>query len=94
MGGEGVGRGRRDESILTHPQTFYKNFLASNGKRILKHRIIMERYLGRKLLPHEIVHHKDKNNQNNDIKNLEIITQSQHIEKHREQLLAARKENR
>ena len=54
----------------------------------------MERYLGRKLLPHEIVHHKDKNNQNNDIKNLEIITQSQHIEKHREQLLAARKENR
>ena len=35
-------------------------------------RIVMEEKLGRKLLPDEQVHHKDKNPLNNDPDNLEI----------------------
>ena len=68
----------------------YFRVSVGHGKRLLRHRLLMERKLGRTLLPHEIVHHKDGNNKNNIIDNLEIITQSQHIEKHREQLLLAR----
>lgn len=53
-----------------------------NGKRILKHRYLMEENLGRKLKEDEIVHHKDGDNTNNDISNLEVITQSEHCRKH------------
>lgn len=47
-----------------------------------EHRVVMEKYLGRKLKPTEIVHHKDGNKQNNDISNLEVMSQSEHIRKH------------
>lgn len=36
-----------------------------NGKKYDEHRLIMEEYLGRKLRPDEVVHHKDGNKQNN-----------------------------
>lgn len=56
------------------------------NNRYLVHRKVMENYLGRKLRPDEIVHHKDKNKLNNDISNLEIVTRSEHIKLHREDL--------
>ena len=43
----------------------------------------MEVKLGRKLLPTEIVHHKDFNKINNSIDNLEILTRSEHNKIHR-----------
>ena len=46
------------------------------------HRKIMEDHLGRKLLPTENIHHIDGNNQNNDITNLEILTNSEHRKLH------------
>lgn len=42
----------------------------------------MELHLGRYLATGEIVHHKDSNKQNNDISNLELLTNSQHSKKH------------
>jgi hypothetical protein len=48
-----------------------------------EHRVIAEEKIGRKLEKGEIVHHIDGNKQNNDPSNLEIITQSVHVGKHR-----------
>jgi len=42
------------------------------GRYKPEHRVIMERYLGRRLLQSEQVHHKDGNRGNNAIDNLEV----------------------
>lgn len=49
-----------------------------DGERILQHREIVERALGRPLERSEIVHHKDKDTTNNDLSNLEVITYNEH----------------
>jgi hypothetical protein len=57
---------------------------------ILEHRKIMQDHLGRLLSPEEIVHHKDGNKQNNEISNLELMTQNQHARHHAPEMHAAR----
>jgi hypothetical protein len=48
-----------------------------------EHRVVMEEKLGRRLLPGEIVHHKDENTRNNDPDNLELLpSQSDHAKVH------------
>lgn len=49
-----------------------------NGRDVLKHRLVMEIILGRKLDTDECVHHKDGNKLNSDPNNLEIINRSDH----------------
>lgn len=58
---------------------------ADSGGRVLLHRIVMENYLGRLLTTNEIVHHKDKDTNNNDIDNLEVLTPSEHSKLHRKE---------
>ncbi len=49
------------------------------------HRIVAERILGRKLLPGEVVHHKDGNKRNNNPKNLKVFNnQAEHAKWHKE----------
>ena len=55
-------------------------FHSRTGRGI--HRIVMERYIGRKLKEREVVHHIDGNKKNNDINNLEIMSQSEHAKLH------------
>jgi len=64
------------------------NRIGSNG--MLEHRKNMEDYLGRKLNKTEIVHHIDGNKLNNSIDNLVLVTRSEHINIHRDELLEAR----
>lgn len=56
---------------------------AKKGGVVLEHRYVMAEHLGRPLEPHEIVHHKDRNRQNNAIENLELIaSNSEHMREH------------
>lgn len=53
-------------------------FLSVNGESIFEHRLVMEQHLGRKLLPEEIVHHRDGDKLNNALENLELTTHFAH----------------
>jgi len=53
-----------------------------NKKTVSIHNLLMEKKIGRKLLPGECVHHKDFNSRNNNIKNLQLMTISEHSKLH------------
>lgn len=57
----------------------YKQF-TTEKKKIFEHRDIMERHLGRKLLPfpQEVIHHIDGDKLNNHISNLRVMSASDH----------------
>jgi hypothetical protein len=51
---------------------------------VREHRLVMEKYLGRYLNKKEVVHHKDRNKGNNDIKNLQLFgSHSEHMKIHK-----------
>jgi len=51
-------------------------------KYILEHRLIMEEFLGRKLVENEVVHHIDENKLNNNIENLKLMDRKEHDRLH------------
>ena len=59
---------------------------ADNLGYVLEHRLLMERHLGRRLRPDEIVHHVNHDASDNRIENLAVMTQSEHIREHKPRL--------
>jgi len=56
--------------------------MADNRGRVLEHRYVMGKSLGRDLEKTEIVHHKDGNRRNNVINNLELMNNGSHTTLH------------
>lgn len=66
-----------DYSLLYRPE-----HPRGNRGYIREHVYVMEQHLGRYLEPDEVVHHIDCNKSNNDISNLVVLTNSQHMKVH------------
>ena len=71
--------------ILERPKKIkgkYKYIRLSKGKTYPLARLIMEKYLNRKLDSREHVHHIDGNVENNDISNLIVLSLEKHLSLH------------
>ena len=53
-------------TVLGHPY-------ARRGGKIFKHRVVMEKFLGRYLTPNEVVHHINYNTKDNRVENLQLF---------------------
>jgi len=73
--------GRRRSKVYTDKKG-YKRYRDSNNT---VHRHVAERKLGRKLKPKEVVHHKNRDKQDNRRNNLEVFrNQKKHDRAHRQ----------
>ena len=80
---------RQRKSILSGMSAKPGTYLKYYGRHL--HRKVAEEKIGRTLKKGEIVHHIDGNKHNNSPANLEVMTQSEHMRTHKNELRAGRK---
>lgn len=54
------------------------HYCANGAGKVMEHTYVMSEFIGRKLHPNEVVHHKDRNKKNNDISNLVLMSREDH----------------
>ena len=77
--------------LISKEKEFFTNLLSCNlvkhngyfnfvfkKKKYKRSRVLMQLHLDRRLKPWNNVHHKDKNKENDDINNLEVLDVSEH----------------
>jgi len=77
---------RKSNSTSRKSSTFVdkKGYKRVKGSKKLVHRWVAEKKLGRELKPGEVVHHKNRNKQDNSFNNLHVFSsQKAHSEAHR-----------
>lgn len=67
----------KDKNNWTLNKPGYRVMYKGKGA-LLEHRIIIEKFIGRKLKPYEIIHHKNGIKDDNRIENLEIVNRNNH----------------
>ncbi len=72
------GDGQGYIKIRLYPNDPFYSMVNSIG-HVLEHRLIMAKHLGRCLLRHEIVHHKNKTKSDNRLENLELLPRYTHM---------------
>mgnify|MGYP000491684111 CR=1 FL=1 len=62
--------------------------LRKGARYIPEHRLVMEEHLGRRLRTDEVVHHINHDKTDNRIENLQVMSRAEHIDEHRDDLVA------
>jgi hypothetical protein len=73
-----------DKGEYSKGQVTKKGYIRTsrNGRRVMQHRLVVERKLGRQLTADEAVHHKNENKADNFEDNLELMAHGQHSSHH------------
>ena len=74
------GQNRKPETWWINQRGYVEGRIWDGGKqrRVKKHRHMVEKHIGRRLRPHEDVHHKNGVKTDNRLENLEVLSHSQH----------------